>query len=144
MSNQLECPTCPYCGEPLVSKTKDIFDLCNLKNTNKTTVWYCQNPECEESEDFIGTRELWESFANARNIFAQGQENTKELAIKLMQNQKDLGIARKALDVAVDALKRLEKELYFNNAKQTGHIADSVMSIPSIALDKITTLEQKD
>ena len=51
---------------------------------------------------------------------------------------------RKALDVAVDALKRLEKELYFNNAKQTGHIADSVMSIPSIALEQITALEQKD
>lgn len=50
---------------------------------------------------------------------------------------------RKALDVAVDALKLLEKELYFNNAKQTGHIADSVMSIPSIALEQIT-LEQKD
>jgi hypothetical protein len=49
-----------------------------------------------------------------------------------------------ALDVAVDALKRLEKELYFNNAKQTGHIADSVMSIPSIALEQITALEQKD
>lgn len=138
MSNQLECPICPYCGEPLVSKTKDIFAFRN------TTVWYCQNPECEESEDFIGTREIWESFTRARNIFAQGQENTKELAIKLIQSQKDLGIARKALDVAVDALKLLEKELYFNNAKQTGHIADSVMSIPSIALDKITTLEQKD
>jgi hypothetical protein len=51
---------------------------------------------------------------------------------------------RKALEIAVDALKRLEKELYFNNAKQTGHIADSVMSIPSIALDKIKALEQKD
>lgn len=51
---------------------------------------------------------------------------------------------RKALGVAVDALKRLEKELYFNNAKQTGHIADSVMSIPSIALEQITALEQKD
>ena len=51
---------------------------------------------------------------------------------------------RKALEIAVDALKRLEKELYFNNAKQTGHIADSVMSIPSIALEQITALEQKD
>lgn len=102
MSNQLECPICPYCGEPLVSKTKDIFAFRN------TTVWYCQNPECEESEDFIGTREIWESFTRARNIFAQGQENTKELAIKLIQSQKDLGIARKALDVAVDALKEID------------------------------------
>lgn len=51
---------------------------------------------------------------------------------------------RKELEIAVDALKRIEKELYFNNAKQTGHIADSVMSIPSIALEQITALEQKD
>ena len=54
-----------------------------------------------------------------------------------------LNRTRKALNVAVDALKRLEKELYFNNAKQTGHIADSVISIPSIALEQITALEQK-
>lgn len=136
MSNQLESPTCPYCGEPLVSKTKDIFDLCNLKNTNKTTVWYCQNPECEESEDFIGTRELWESFTNARNIFAQGQENTKELAIKLMQNQKDLGIARKALDIAVDAL---------NAGKTLADVAGFEMLVAGLekALEQITTLEQK-
>ena len=51
---------------------------------------------------------------------------------------------RKALEIAVDALKRLEKELYFNNAKQTGHIADSVMSIPSVALEQIIALEQKE
>lgn len=56
----------------------------------------------------------------------------------------DYNRTRKALEIAVDALKRLEKELYFNNAKQTGHIADSVISIPSIALEQITALEQKD
>ena len=64
-------------------------------------------------------------------------QGTKELWQELIRT-------RKALDVAVDALKRLEKELYFNNAKQTGHIADSVMSIPSIALEQITALEQKE
>ena len=60
-------------------------------------MWYCQNPECEYSEDLIGTREMWEVFINTRHIFAQGQENTKELAIKLIQAKQDLEIARKAL-----------------------------------------------
>lgn len=62
----------------------------------------------------------------------------------LLALETELDRIRKALEIAVDALKRLEKELYFNNAKQTGHIADSVMSIPSIALDQITALEQKE
>ena len=62
----------------------------------------------------------------------------------LLALETELIRTRKALKIAVDALKRLEKELYFNNAKQTGHIADSVISIPSIALEQITALEQKD
>lgn len=62
------------------------------------------------------------------------------LSVKVETLQDDLEKTRKALDVAVDAMKRLEKELYFNNAKQTGHIADSVMSILSIALEQITTI----
>ena len=78
--------------------------------------YWCPNYDCDSSSKMVGTEETWEALIRTR----------------------------KALDVAVDALKRLEKELYFNNAKQTGHIADSVMSIPSIALEQITALEQKD
>ena len=80
--------------------------------------------------------------ANLPNIDAGelaflSKENT-ELKDEIDRLETELIRTRKALDVAVDALKRLEKELYFNNAKQTGHIADSVMSIPSITLEQIT------
>lgn len=77
---------------------------------------HCHNPHCNTTVEMEGTEEMWEVLIRTR----------------------------KALEIAVDALKRLEKELYFNNAKQTGHIADSVMSIPSIALEQITALEQKE
>jgi len=49
---------------------------------------------------------------------------------------------KKQLEIAVDALKVLEKELYYNNAKQTGHIADSVISIPSLAIYQIQELDK--
>jgi HAMP domain-containing protein len=79
------------------------------------------------------------------NVLTKSLRMDKEFAEdECVRLQKELERTRKALDVAVDALKRLEKELYFNNAKQTGHIADSVMSIPSIALEQITALEQKE
>lgn len=77
--------------------------------------YICPNPDCKKAEKLKGNAEFWQELIRTR----------------------------KALDVAVGALKRLEKELYFNNAKQTGHIADSIMSIPSIALEQITA-EQKD
>lgn len=69
---------------------------------------------------------------------------SKELSSYILALETELERTRKALDVAVDTLERLDKELYFNNAKQTGHIADSVAQIPGIALDQITALEQKD
>ena len=91
--------------------------FCNkkLEPIGTSGQFQCGTWGCDASFNFIATRDVWEYIARTR----------------------------KALDVAVDALKRLEKELYFNNAKQTGHIADSVMSIPSIALEQITA-EQKD
>jgi hypothetical protein len=76
----------------------------------------CYDKQKEKDDNYTATPKVWQELIRTRN----------------------------ALDVAVDALKRLEKELYFNNAKQTGHIADSVMSIPSIALEQITKLEQKE
>ena len=80
--------------------------------------------------------------ANLPNIDAGelaflSKENT-ELKDEIDILETELERTRKALEIAIDALKRLEKELYFNNAKQTGHIADSVMSIPSITLEQIT------
>lgn len=69
---------------------------------------------------------------------------TELLWQKVIDLKQELDRTKKQLKIAVDALKRLEKELYFNNAKQTGHIADSVMSIPIIALEQITALKQKD
>lgn len=91
MTSELKCPVCPWCNQPLHCGAELNVDGHNVE------MWYCTNYECEESEDLIGTREMWEVFTNARHIFAQGQENTKELAIKLVQAKQDLEIATKAL-----------------------------------------------
>lgn len=49
---------------------------------------------------------------------------------------------KQALDVAVEALERLDRELYFNNAKQTNHIADSVAQIPGVAIYQIKQITE--
>lgn len=104
-------------------------------------------PKCRN----MGNIELWQELIRTRKTLEQSETCCTEWEKQALDYKAenialsgDLERTRKALDVAVDALKQLEKELYFNNAKQTGHIADSVMSIPSIALEQITALEQKE
>ena len=103
-----------------MSDTKLKCPFCNEKLDNDDVLCNFLNEYCEESFDMVGTEMIWQ---------------------KVIDLKEELDRTRKALDVAVDALKILEKELYFNNAKQTGHIADSVISIPSLALEQINEIK---
>lgn len=58
MTSDLKCPVCPYCGKPLHCGAELNVDGHNVE------MWYCTNYECEQSEDLIGTREVWELVAN--------------------------------------------------------------------------------
>lgn len=74
MTSKLKCPVCPYCDKLL------HCDGTQYINERIVEMWYCQNPECEETEDFIGTREMWEIVAHK------------------IQAKQDLEIATKALE----------------------------------------------
>ena len=77
MTSELKCPVCPYCCKPLHCGAELNVDGHNVE------MWYCTNYACEQSEDLIGTREMWELVANR------------------IQAKQDLEIARKALkDIA--------------------------------------------
>lgn len=64
MTSKLKCPMCPYCDKLL------HCDGTQYINEHIVEMWYCQNPECEESEDLIGTREMWEQVARLAKIRA--------------------------------------------------------------------------
>lgn len=97
-----------------MSDMKCPFCQQELQQTYDGKQFWCSNyKDPTHPINMLGTKELWQ----------------------------ELDRTIKALDVAVDALKILEKELYFNNAKQTGHIADSVISIPSLALEQINEIK---
>lgn len=84
-------------------------------------------PYCnKELEPIIGACEDTEYYCQNCD-YMTGDENLWNKLTKYKQ----------ALDIAVKTLERLDKELYFNNTKQTGHIADSVAQIPGIALEQI-------
>ena len=73
MTSKLKFPVCPYCDKLLHCGGTQYI------NERIVAMWHCQNAECEETEDLIGTREMWEIVANK------------------IQAKQDLEIARKAL-----------------------------------------------
>lgn len=92
MTIELKCPVCPYCDK--------LLHCIGTQYINKHIVamWYCQNPECEETEDLIGTRKMW------------------EIVAKVTQAKQDLEIATNALreicnDYQEDSTERAEKAL---------------------------------
>lgn len=78
MTSKLRCPVCPYCNKLLHCNGTQYI------NEHIVAMWHCQNPECEQSEDLIGTREMWEIVANK------------------IQAKQDLEIATKALEEYAD------------------------------------------
>ena len=69
----------------------------------------CRNPHCDITTEMEGTEEMWDALVRTR----------------------------KALDVAVDALKRIEEPVAWGSLYQEQEIATE-------ALEQITALEQKD
>jgi hypothetical protein len=74
MTSELKCPACPYCNKSLHCGAELNVDGHNIET------WCCTNHSCEQSEDLIGTREMWEIVTN------------------MIQAKQDLEIARKALE----------------------------------------------
>ena len=103
---------CPFCGKWLDAVVKNQNDW----------IYSCGNPSCEffddcdnyEKKHYLATPEFWREFMRTR----------------------------KALDVAVDALRELRPA-----EKKSCYLVPTVFTTQRIideALDKITALEQKD
>lgn len=97
---------CPFCQQELEKRHAATTDYNSMFIT-----YYCGNPECESTTDLVGCKEFWD-------ILGQ------------------LIRTRKALDVAVDALK------YANKCIKGGCI--NWETEIDKALEQITALEQKD
>lgn len=78
MTSKLKCPVCPYCNKSLHCGAELNVDGHNVE------MWYCTNYSCEQSEDLIGTREMWGIVAN------------------MIQAKQDLEILKQALEKYAD------------------------------------------
>lgn len=68
MTSKLKCPVCPYCNKPLHCGAELNVDGHNIE------MWCCTNYACEQSEDLIGTREMWEIVKK----YEQSQKNLEK------------------------------------------------------------------
>ena len=90
--------------------------FCQQKLQYDDLLCSCINEHCEESFDMVGTELLWQ---------------------KVIDLKQEIDSTRKALDVAVDALKETNDDIRRCCDIQARICIDK-------ALDKITALEQKD
>lgn len=77
---------CPFCQQEL--DTEDYYVLCN-------------NPHCKATAGMSGTEELWQEL----DRWKQSAEDHQQW---LRTAEKRLETTRKALDVALDALKKID------------------------------------
>lgn len=130
MSNELKCPFCNKKLEPIGTSGQ----------------FQCGTWGCDASFNFIATRDVWEYIDRTRKELEQSEicctEWEKQALDYKAENialSGDLERTRKALDVAVDALKLFcgEDVSYYNQSKIDARDART-------ALEQITALEQKD
>ena len=125
---------CPFCGQELDYLAEDIYG--NM---------YC--PNCRDKNGFTykASESIWQELIRTRKALEQSEicctEWEKQALDYKAENialSGDLEHTRKALEIAVDALKYLNSE-----GKRTRILG--LISITDTALDKIkTALEQKD
>lgn len=97
MTSELKCPVCPYCGKPLHCGAELNVDGHNVE------MWHCTNYECEQSEDLIGTREMWELVANRIQ-------------------------AKQDLEIAVETLKRIKEPTAWGSLYQEQELATEALT----------------
>ena len=78
----------------------------------------CINEDCEESFDMVGTESLWR---------------------KVIDLKQEIDRTRKALEIAVDALKWIDETYNLGMGYEA-----AIMEKCELALEQITALEQKD
>ncbi len=103
-----------------MSKLKCPF--CQQKLQYDDLLCNCINEHCEESFDMVGTEMLWQ---------------------KVIDLKQEIDSTRKALDVAVDAIKNATEYLG-NQEPLVDVMAMNLHTDLSKALEQITALEQKE
>ena len=106
---------CPFCQQEL--------------RQGDSWTWGCVNDDCESAGLLCGTKELWEAF------IVECAEH-EMCHTQMLKTTEKLERTRKALDVAVDALKEIKDG-------KTPVSLGIYMDIND-ALEQITALEQKD
>ena len=105
MTSKLKCPVCPYCDKPL------HCDGTQYINERIVEMWYCQNPECEETEDLIGTREMWEIVAKmiqAKQDLEQSEKCCSAWETQALDYKAETIALSGKLEIATKALEEID------------------------------------
>ena len=116
---------CPFCQQ----KLKELY------NNGISVGFRCKNKNCPETNIMCGTKALWQELIKLMK--------DKDLSDKIGKLETELERTRKALDVAVDAIKNATEYLG-NQEPLVDVMAMNLYTDLSNALKQITALEQKD
>jgi hypothetical protein len=100
MTSELKCPACPYCNESLHCGAELNVDGHNVE------MWCCTNYSCEQSEDLIGTREMWEIVKKHE----QSQKDSKVVKLALDWVYKNYYLRAYAKGLVEKAIKQIEQK----------------------------------
>ena len=104
MTSKLKCPVCPYCDKLLHCGGTQYI------NERIVAMWYCQNAECEETEDLIGTREMWEIVANkiqAKQDLEQSEKCCSAWETQALDYKAETIALSGKLEIATNALREI-------------------------------------
>lgn len=117
---------CPFCGE----KLQQTFSF------NPTQFWCSNYYDHKHPINLQGTKELWQALTDSMKEHDLCHD-------ALVERTKELDRTRKALDVAVDALKLFDSGQYTPQPDAYGLKTDA-SRLARKAIEQITALEQKE
>lgn len=124
---------CPFCNKPL-QPTLRLSDE-----------YWCENYDCPRTNiEWAGSKKLWQSLINERQHATDCQDLFIEAIAQKLEIETELERTRKALDILLLTINRLENQNYKDCA---WHLRLAIAKIKATgiankALEQITALEQ--
>lgn len=136
MSSDMKCP---FCNKPLQP---------TLRQSDE---YWCENYDCPGTNiEWVGSQKLWQELICARKELEQSETCCTEWEKQALDYKAenialsgDLERTRKALEIAVDALKLFDSGQYTPQPDSYGLKTDA-SRLARKALEQITALKQKD
>lgn len=133
---------CPFCNKPLQP---------TLRQSDE---YWCENYDCSGTNiEWVGSQKLWQGLIRIKELFEIESSEHEICHTQMLKTTEKLERTRKALEIAVDALKSAHDYYEYCIQRDKDYGGDDInwdctaMNMDndiSEALEQITALEQKD